>query len=116
MIYFISAARSQMVKIGKTTNVSNRLCNLRTFSPEPLVLLGLMAGGIEEERALHKRFKPFRKHGEWFDIKGEVAQFLKELPPISEDQYMLEKLVTARVPADLATRLAKATSKKAAPY
>ena len=74
VVYFAQGAISQLIKIGTTTNLKKRLQALRTGSPEPLVLLGAIPGGDQEERELHQRFSSQRINGEWFSPSPELLR------------------------------------------
>jgi hypothetical protein len=65
-VYFIAAERLHLVKIGRASNVSARLRQLRQIIPLRLALLGTVPGGAAVEAALHRRFAHLREHGEWF--------------------------------------------------
>jgi hypothetical protein len=75
-VYFIqaTAVENGPVKIGRTTNLRKRFGDLQTAHPWPLSLVGFIpledeSGQIEQEAALHERFKHFRLQGEWFAAK-----------------------------------------------
>lgn len=55
-----------LVKIGRSTDVDARLRTLQTGSPEPLKLLGSIAG--DSELNLHRKFDHLRVGGEWFEL------------------------------------------------
>lgn len=57
------------MKIGKTTDLQKRFACLSTQSPTPLRLLKAIPGYSDEEKALHKRFREHRRHGEWFKLE-----------------------------------------------
>ena len=69
MVYFIEAPSTGLVKIGKTTDLEERFKSLCTMSPTPLRLLKVIPGYSDEEKTLHKRFKEYRRHGEWFELE-----------------------------------------------
>lgn len=54
------------VKIGTTGNIANRFVELQRCSPMPLYLFGVALGGRDRERELHREFRKYRMHGEWF--------------------------------------------------
>lgn len=76
-VYFLQASRSGLIKIGHSSDVESRIASLRTGSPEPLVLLAVMAGGREVEQGLHARFAGARVRGEWFRATGELVAFIE---------------------------------------
>ena len=67
MVYFIQARNEHgLIKIGCSMNVDKRLSTLQGSSPINLVLLGVIHGSYETEKAIHKLLKKHRIHGEWF--------------------------------------------------
>lgn len=79
-IYFIQAAPDGLIKIGKSRCAVYRLTNLRTMSPVPLELRGIMLcpDGGRLERQLHDRFAEIRSHGEWFRPEPVLLDFIRE--------------------------------------
>lgn len=67
-VYVIGNAESRLVKIGSTRDVAQRLANLQVGSPAPLHLILSVRTNAYAERALHRHFAPYRRHGEWFDF------------------------------------------------
>ena len=87
-VYFLLAPHSLCVKIGFTTHrPQHRVTSLQSGSPEPLMLLGSVAGEIWLERGLHKRFKDLHVRGEWFALKPDLRDWL--LTWIDEDGQRL---------------------------
>lgn len=83
-IYVIGPAGSSVVKIGKADDVERRLPSLQTGSPHKLEVLKTFRCERAMETALHRRFKPLRLHGEWFDFGDldpatEVARAVPEI-------------------------------------
>lgn len=85
-VYF--AEREEVVKIGTSGNVAERLKALEAggqmlagMTAGPLRLLGTLPGGYPEERALHRRFSHLRvdPKREWFLLNGDLAAFVAEL-------------------------------------
>lgn len=70
-VYIVEAGG--LFKIGVAQDVTRRLRSLQTGSSVPLRLVGTVTGGYAREAELHKRFRPFRLHGEWFDLGDRVA-------------------------------------------
>lgn len=78
-VYFLRAAESGRIKIGKTVNVQKRLASLRGASSGALELLGYVAESAGcTERDLHARFSESRTHGEWFEPTDELLAFIRE--------------------------------------
>lgn len=80
-VYFIQGASGGPIKIGTSRDVEDRIRGLQSCSPVRLVLLGVAAGDIRLERALHRRLAPHRLHGEWFadapEVKAAIAEVLQ---------------------------------------
>lgn len=72
-VYLIGSEENHLVKIGRSTNVPARIAALQSGSPIRLALLWQTEGGAKLEAALHRWFKPFRTHGEWFELQGGDA-------------------------------------------
>jgi hypothetical protein len=78
MIYFIATETMTKVKIGYTdSDIMARLKAIQIHSPVLLKLVKLLKGDQRDEMELHKRFTDYRDHGEWFCIKGDLSEFLK---------------------------------------
>lgn len=77
--YFVLAKMAGLVKIGKSSNdPEKRLAGLQVGAPERLeVVLVLPNRPPFEERQMHQRFSTYRKHGEWFEYRGELLKFIK---------------------------------------
>lgn len=93
IVYFLHAGKSNLIKIGFTKNLKERLAKLATGSPEPLTLLKTIQGTIQSEVALLAIFNSFRKHGEWFEMSAELINFIHSL---QEDQIYLPHDFIAR--------------------
>lgn len=52
---------------GPLVALTNRLRHIQAMSSGPLSLLRLYTGGPVYEKELHRQFKQYRLHGEWFD-------------------------------------------------
>jgi hypothetical protein len=91
VIYFIRAVNSGTIKIGVSNDPRRRLESMQTGSPEPLELLGVLPGGVDEERRLHRRFSAFRIHGEWFRGDETLAKAIDELVKKPIDELLDEK-------------------------
>ena len=91
-IYFLqSQVGDRRIKIGKTVNLSFRFLHHRESTKLPLVLLGIMHGGLEREKAIHQRFAEFQLQSEhmnraieWFTPAPELLVYIKDntwIPP-----------------------------------
>lgn len=63
-VYLISNGYNQF-KVGFTTNISQRLTNIRVGSPS-CRLLCVVPGGLDLEHEIHEQLSQFSTHGEWF--------------------------------------------------
>lgn len=75
-VYFLHAPAVGMVKIGRSRNIEQRMIDLRCASPVPLKLIMTVDGGLTTERMMHERFKPYRKHGEWFKASRTLMRWI----------------------------------------
>src|SRR5262249_25951519 len=74
---FIQNTVTKAIKIGYSKNPKKRLDSLQTATPDKLVLLGAIQGGLEHETAFHERFARFAVQGEWF--KGDILREVLEV-------------------------------------
>jgi len=77
-VYFIKS--SDMVKIGFSTDVVNRLSNLKVGNPFGSRLVAAIPGTEDTEAYFHKMFAEYRSQGEWFRIDGLLKVMLKTMP------------------------------------
>jgi hypothetical protein len=80
-VYFILDAPACQIKIGyaHTGDVAGRLAAHERKRGRKLDLLGSLPGGYDLERAMHGRFRDYRREArEWYssEIIGEVAGLL----------------------------------------
>lgn len=68
VVYVLGTPGSNTVKIGRTTNLTERFGTIQRMSPVPLSILWQCPGGYELETHLHRHFASLRSHGEWFDF------------------------------------------------
>lgn len=99
-VYF--AGCGDLVKIGITRTIYQRIKTLNTSSPTPIVLLAHMAGGAREEQLLLRMGKREGLHvrGEWFrndkSLKALIAE-IADLEPMSArgvaDQWWMDNML-----------------------
>lgn len=77
-VYFIRAVESGKIKIGFTSKLPERFTSIMTSCPEPVELLGSIAGTLADEQALHVRFAHIRHVGEWFRGEHDLLDFIRE--------------------------------------
>lgn len=70
VVYVLGSAGRTTVKIGRTTNLPERLRAIQRMSPVPLSVLWQHPGGRELETFLHRHFASRRSHGEWFTFEA----------------------------------------------
>lgn len=106
VIYIIGAKESPLVKIGTSDNVRRRLREIQNMCPVKLHVLWQTPGCEQIERALHRRFKAWRKHGEWFDLRDpvtDVQQALQDpsllIRPQRRTPFKSARPAVARTPA-----------------
>ena len=74
-VYFAQAERNGEVKIGFSTNVTNRLYMLGNQRWTTMKLLGWVPGGPKVEREMHAKFGEFALGHEWFTPAPELLSF-----------------------------------------
>lgn len=92
LVYILGSTETRRVKIGHSTNVPVRAAAIQRMSPVSLVVLETFEGGLGLESALHKRFRPFRTHGEWFDF-GDLDPLVEIAAGV--EVYRTAKLLAA---------------------
>lgn len=84
-VYFIEAVGLDLVKIGYTADLTERLRKLAPGCPAPLRLLGTVPGGLQIERHYHERLAASRARAEWFHkspaLDAVIASLDKPEPP-----------------------------------
>jgi hypothetical protein len=78
-VYFIEAVGLDLVKIGYTADLTERLRKLAPGCPAPLRLLGTVPGGLLIERHYHERLNACRARGEWFHKSPALDAILATL-------------------------------------
>lgn len=76
MIYFLDCPALNRIKIGTAVAPEQRIETIRLMCPAPVELIGMVDGGFAEERDLHDKYAPLRRHGEWFDGAPELRRDL----------------------------------------
>lgn len=81
LIYFVEAVGLDRLKIGYTSGkIQARLAVIRTGSPvEIRPLLVLKDKAPQDEAALHRLFKPYRSHHEWYVAAPALVQYIADL-------------------------------------
>jgi len=75
-VYFLLNPLSNLVKIGWSINLYDRLKTLESQSGQNMTLVGAVRSqSNKKEREFHRRFKQERVKGEWFNYQGKVKTF-----------------------------------------
>lgn len=91
-VYVVSGG-NRRVKIGYTTDMGNRITALQMASPVRLRILTTCPGDRALEARLHREFRKYRTHGEWFDLSSAN---LRRLLRIMAGDEALPEVQTAR--------------------
>lgn len=76
MIYFAYNADTQLVKIGVTINLPQRMTQLVSDYPR-IELLGVMSGSFSEKTSLHDRFAQNRiRRTDWFRDCDNLREYI----------------------------------------
>lgn len=82
VIYVLKAEGLDRYKIGYSSDVERRLIGMQSLSPVDLECLGVLEGGVPDERILHDQFDAFRVKGEWFRGSPEMDALVATLSPM----------------------------------
>jgi len=89
VVYFVKHRRQDPIKIGYSSNLKQRLNDLKVSSPYGMDLIGTIkspdAKGLESK--IHKRLEAKRIQGEWFDISIQDA---KDIASEFDEDYKSE--------------------------
>lgn len=77
LVYVLGTHGSDTVKIGRTTNLNQRLAAIQRMSPVPLTILWTRPGGADLETNLHRHFRALRSHGEWFTFGRDPVPIIQ---------------------------------------
>lgn len=72
-LYIIVSKVTGSIKIGRTSNIEQRLTTLRTGNAYPLKLILLLENQGKEEKYYHKLCRKYRLEGEWFSLDSLAA-------------------------------------------
>lgn len=86
-VYFIRDAVLPKVKIGHSWSPTHRMRTLKSELRRDLQLLKTLPGGRTEESELHKRFKEYRLHGEWFELSDAIVRFIGRRRPEKQKPF-----------------------------
>ena len=84
-VYFVQN-EAGYIKIGTTRHVKSRVNKIQCDNHMKIKLIGKMKGGFDLEIKLHRKFKQYRKRGEWFEGTPELLEYIA-----SNKMYRREK-------------------------
>jgi hypothetical protein len=101
VVYFVRIGK--FIKIGFTTNITERLKTFRGASAEPIYVLRIVPGGRDLERKLHQLFAENRinRNNEFFRYEYPLSEFIwmaKDKDIVTAFKY-IEQLCQARARA-----------------
>jgi hypothetical protein len=73
-VYFIRDG--EYIKIGRTTNIKQRMSGLQGHNPRPLELLASVVALSSLEPTLHFKFRHLRIRREWFRAEPDLLAFI----------------------------------------
>jgi hypothetical protein len=91
--YFVGSREHGIVKVGKTGCLKNRMRDLRNSSPVPIKLFAVVFGDHGIEPFLHEKFKASRKHGEWFEISGDINDCIDDIKAHRFARHIPESMI-----------------------
>ncbi|MFA6074195.1 MAG: GIY-YIG nuclease family protein [Candidatus Woesearchaeota archaeon] len=75
-VYFLLDVENNLVKIGSSFKPKDRIKHIHKIAGRKLVLKLVIDGSSKKESELHKKYKKYNHHGEWFNVDGELKEFL----------------------------------------
>lgn len=106
-VYFIYLKELNAVKIGFTSNLTNRFKNLQSGVPGKLEVIRIIEADIKVEKLLHKVFHHKRIYLEWFHFDKKmltitIPQIRKRARKIKNTKYNPKtKMIGVRLPVYL---------------
>ena len=80
LTYVIEVVGHRLVKVGKTTNLMNRLNNIQSANPYEIRLVARIRGDVEAE--IHSALRDKCVRGEWFRYDDDTRQVINKYPQI----------------------------------
>ena len=77
-VYFVRSGNK--VKIGFSRSITSGIKSIQTSNAERLELLMVIPGAEGTEKFFHERFADNRVGGEWFNLVGTLADFVRFTP------------------------------------
>lgn len=86
-VYFMLDRAANVVKIGHSQNVLERLRVLQRSSGRTLELAGVVPGGKAFKKQLQQQFKHYRVDDEWFRAEADVMDYIcTQTRPFNEEE------------------------------
>jgi len=79
VIYFVKEQNDLTAKIGVSDTLETlkkRLCSMQTGNSRKLLIVGLTGGSYRKEKELHKKYKNYRIHREWFSLSNDIREYI----------------------------------------
>ncbi len=95
-VYLMEAVGLGYIKVGRAKDPFQRLRELQTGCPKPIVIrfCFLCENAAEREGALHRKLAQFRSHGEWFEVDSSyLRNLLNIVNSIGRQGDLTERLV-----------------------
>ena len=87
-VYFFQAKMTGRIKIGHSVNPYYRLETLRSMNQDSRIKILLLIGGDrKKESELHRKFKKYHHHGEWFEPSQEILGYIENYSSLHNPQY-----------------------------
>lgn len=75
-IYIIHAKKTRFIKVGTSNEPSKRLRGVQTGNMYKLAVVNQFDGTAQDEVAIHRLFRAYRKEGEWFELPRNTSPVL----------------------------------------
>src|SRR5690349_275161 len=92
-----------LIKIGHTRYPQERLCTVGAQAFVGLLRFEEAGEAMAEERALHRKLKDFRVHGEWFLPDEEVLRSVEHMKDSARDSEMVS--ISVKLPRQMVESL-----------
>lgn len=98
-IYFIRCINDDgFIKIGFAVSPNDRLINMAVGAPYEMEIIRIAPGTIDDEKALHNRFRHAHQRGEWFRPTPDLMELLCSLPKIPIPRSPLDTVLSGYIP------------------
>jgi Meiotically up-regulated gene 113 len=104
----------RFVKIGRSTNVKQRVADLQATTMDNLLMLAVYPGGRALEKRLHKLFADFRVRNEFFHFDYVIWNFLEmaKQSPVNAVEYVERMNAWRRKPRSERMRILRKQRRK----